>query len=87
MPIQKISTNFEAADGVAANNYQYNNKELNEDFGLQWMDYGARWYNPQINRWGQIDPLAEKYAAWSGYNYVLGNPVRLIDLYVFMFPK
>ena len=79
LPIQELSANFEAADGVAANAYQYNNKELNEDFGLQWMDYGARWYNPQINRWGQVDPLAEKYYAWNGYNYVLGNPVRLVD--------
>ena len=78
MPIQKLSANFEAPLGVEANNYQYNGKE-NEDFGLQWMDYGARWYNPQINRWGQIDPLAEKYYAWNGYNYVLGNPVKLID--------
>ncbi|OWY21121.1 hypothetical protein C7N43_14070 [Sphingobacteriales bacterium UPWRP_1] len=79
MPIQELSANFEAAVGVEVNNYQYNGKELNEDFGLHWMDYGARWYNPQINRWGQIDPLAEKYYAWSGYNYVLGNPVKFID--------
>jgi len=47
--------------------YQYNNKELNNDFGLMWSDYGARWYDPQRGVWGQIDPLAEKYAAWSGY--------------------
>ena len=63
LPIQKLSPNFEAAVGVEANNYQYNGKELTEDFGLHWMDYGARWYNPQINRWGQVDPLAEKYYA------------------------
>ena len=24
------------------NNYQYNGKELNTDFGLHWNDYGAR---------------------------------------------
>jgi RHS repeat-associated protein len=70
---------LEAPVGVEANLYQYNGKELNEDYGLHWMDYGARWYDPQINRWGQIDPLAEKHYAWSGYNYVLGNPVKLID--------
>jgi len=75
LPIQELSTTF---DGEG-NNYQYNGKELNEDFGLHWMDYGARWYDPQINRWGQVDPLAEKYYAWSGYNYVLGNPVIFVD--------
>jgi len=75
LPIQELSTTF---DGEG-NNYQYNGKELNEDFGLHWMDYGARWYDPQISRWGQIDPLAEKYYGWNGYNYVLGNPVKFID--------
>ncbi|HNI45508.1 MAG TPA: hypothetical protein PK230_12480, partial [Chitinophagales bacterium] len=28
---------------------------------------------------GQIDPLTEKYVAWSGYNYGAGNPMRLVD--------
>jgi hypothetical protein len=26
------------------NHYTYNGKELNRDFGLGWLDYGARWY-------------------------------------------
>ena len=26
-----------------------------------------------------VDPLAADYAAWSPYNYVLGNPIMLID--------
>ena len=28
------------------NQYQYNGKELNEEFKLNWMDYGARFYDP-----------------------------------------
>ncbi|QQS27556.1 MAG: RHS repeat-associated core domain-containing protein [Sphingobacteriales bacterium] len=75
LPIQELSTTF---DGEG-NNYQYNGKELNEDFGLHWMDYGARWYDPQINRWGQIDPLAEKFYHESPYVYVGNNPVVFID--------
>ena len=31
--------------GVRDNKYQYNGKELNDDFGLNWNDYGARWYD------------------------------------------
>ncbi|MCI5057876.1 MAG: hypothetical protein MRY83_17315, partial [Flavobacteriales bacterium] len=30
------------------NNYQYSGKELNSDFGLDWLDYHARWYDPAI---------------------------------------
>ncbi len=45
-----------------------------------WNDYGARWLDLQRGVWGQIDPLAEKYAAWSGYNYALGNPINKVDI-------
>lgn len=57
--------------------YRYNGKELDEATGL--YDYGARYYDPAIARWGQVDPLADQYAPYSPYNYVLGNPIRLID--------
>lgn len=59
------------------NAYRYNGKELDEAVGM--YDYGARYYDPAIARWGQVDPLAEEYAPYSPYNYVMGNPVRLID--------
>jgi len=61
------------------NKYQFNGKELNEDFGLNWNDYGARWYDASIGRWNGVDPLAVDYSSWSGYNYVLGNPLKYID--------
>ncbi len=30
--------------------YRYNGKELNQDFGLDWYNYGARRYDPVLSR-------------------------------------
>jgi RHS repeat-associated protein len=59
--------------------YGYNSKEWNDDFGLGWNDYGARFYDPAVFRWLSPDPLAESYFRWSPYNYAKDNPIRNID--------
>jgi len=59
--------------------YLYNGKELHEQLGLNWYDYGARWYDAAVGQWWQVDPLAEKYYSWSGYNYVMDSPLLLVD--------
>ena len=64
---------------VGKNKYQYNSKELNSDFGLEWNDYGARFYDPAGGRWLSPDPLAEKYMNHSPYNYVKNSPTLLVD--------
>ncbi|MGB4293466.1 MAG: RHS repeat-associated core domain-containing protein, partial [Bacteroidales bacterium] len=45
---------------------------------LNWLDYGARFYDPQIGRWHSIDPLPKPnesvYAAFSNNPIVFPDP-------------
>ena len=59
------------------NYYLYNKKELQSEFAD--YDYGARFYDPVVARWNTIDPLAEISRRWSTYNYVMDNPISLVD--------
>jgi len=63
--------------GNLAYQYKYNGKELQTDSGM--YDYGARFYMPDLGRWGVIDPLSEKYRRYSPYNYTVNNPINFTD--------
>ena len=50
-----------------AQKFKYNGKELQDEFGLSWYDYGARNFDPYLGRWFGIDVLAEAYESLSPY--------------------
>ncbi|MCI3936852.1 RHS repeat-associated core domain-containing protein [Chryseobacterium aahli] len=54
--------------------YKYNGKELQET-GM--YDYGARFYMPDIGRWGVHDPMSEE--TFEPYSYADNNPIFYND--------
>ena len=58
-------------------NFLFNAKELDNETGLYY--YGARYLDPTGAMWLSVDPMWEKYAGMSPYNYCMGNPVKLVD--------
>jgi RHS repeat-associated protein len=74
-----FGANIEGLTTTSPNKYQYNGKEWNADFGLEWNDYGARFYDPWVGRWWGVDPLADEYSDYTTYNYAVDSPVNFID--------
>ncbi len=59
--------------------YKYNGKELQDELGLDWYDYGARNYDASIGRWMNVDPMSEMAYDLTPYRYSGNNPVLFKD--------
>ena len=74
---RKLGNTYE---GLLKNDYLYNEKELLEDADLNWYDYGFRFYDPQIGRFPQLDPLTHSYPHLTPYQYASCDPITNIDV-------
>ena len=66
-------------NGTENNHFTYNGKELEQELGLDWTDYGARRYMRDLGRWTTIDPAASEYVGISPYSYAANNPNVFTD--------
>ena len=57
--------------------YRFNSKEKDAETGLHY--YGARYYQSKLSMWLSVDPMAQKYPAFSPYVFTGSNPVNLED--------
>ena len=69
--------------GYADQKYDFTGKERDVETGLHYFSVGpcggARYYDSDLGRWLQVDPLADKYPGWSPYNYCVNNPLIVVD--------
>ena len=75
----QIAQNAYQRESPFLQNYKYNGKELQPELGLNWIDYGFRYYDPAIGRWLAVDPLADELFGITPYNYTVNNPALFID--------
>ncbi|MFW5872942.1 MAG: RHS repeat-associated core domain-containing protein, partial [bacterium] len=69
-----------AGGGAPENKYLYNGKELVDDEGIDWYDYGARMYDAALGRFMVQDAYSEKYLNLTPYQYAANNPINIIDI-------
>jgi RHS repeat-associated protein len=74
-----LTFNSYSRESSLPNMYQYNGKEKQDELGLDWLDYGARMYQPEIGRFFRVDGMAESYYSVSPYIFALDNPVAFKD--------
>ena len=69
-----------AVSGPSQTSYGYTGQRAEKGLGLYF--YGARFYDPYLNRWIQPDTIIpDQYNStdWDRYSYVRNNPVKFTD--------
>ncbi len=73
-----LAGGFQRTDALS-NNFKYNGFEEQTDLDLGWYDYQARYYDPALGRFNNVDPAADMMRRISPYAYAFNNPLRFID--------
>lgn len=61
----------------SAMKYDFTGKERDDETSYDY--FGARYYDSRIGRWGQVEPLLDKYVNISPYCYSVNNPINSYD--------
>jgi RHS repeat-associated protein len=59
--------------------FLFQGKEMEQDFGVDWADFGARRYDGQVGRWWGVDAMAEEFPSESPYLVMNDDPINIID--------
>ena len=66
--------------GGTSHPFRFTSKELDNQNGLNWYDFGARWFDVAgVPMWTSVDPLAEDNPSVTPYMYCAGDPVNKFD--------
>ena len=69
----------ESISGANKARYKFTGKELDDENGVAWYYFGARYYDAEVGRWLMTDPLGGLRPWESAYCYVGDNPINRID--------
>jgi RHS repeat-associated protein len=64
-------------NGSQTEKFLFTGKERDAETQLDYL--GARFFDSDIARFESLDPKQMEFPAFNPYNYVLGNPISLID--------
>jgi RHS repeat-associated protein len=67
-------------NSLKTNNFHFNGKEVENDFGVGYTDFKWRFSDPILGRFHSVDRLAEKFSDISTYQFASNDPINKIEL-------
>ncbi len=77
-PFGLTFNSFKREDNLT-NKFKYNGFEEQSELDWNVYDYQARYYDPALGRFLNVDPAADLMRRHSPYNYAFDNPIRFTD--------